>query len=270
MNPKPSPDPMTSMWAWLAYDVRFYRTRAKMSGTKLGQLLGCDRSTISRIESGTLKIDEKQAEVLDRVFATGSHFYRLLQYAQLGHDPDWFKAFTGYERKASSIRVYEALVVTGLLQTDRYARTLLEAARVVDDVDKALEIRKARQTILDREPPPNLWVLLNEAVIRQPVGGPEVMREQLAHLLEVSRLPHISVRIIPRDVGAHLGLDGSFSILESPTSRATYASALPKGRLILAAAEIEWYRDKFDQIGSDGLSRSASREVIRQAMEEFT
>jgi hypothetical protein len=270
MNPKPSPDPLTSMWAWIAHDVRFFRTRSKMSGSKLGELLDCDRSTISRIESGVLKIDEKQAAVLDRVFATGGHFGRLLQYAQLGHDPDWFKAFTNYEKRATSIRIYEALVVTGLLQTERYARALLEAARVVDDVDQALETRKARQTILTNDPPPNLWVLLNEAVVRQPVGGPEVMKEQLAHLLEASRLPHVSLRVVPRDVGAHIGLDGSFSILESPTSRAAYASALPKGRLILATAEIEWYRDKFEQIGSDALSRSASREVIQQAMEEFT
>ena len=269
MNPKPSPDPMISMWAWIAYDVRFYRTRAKMSGTRLGELLGCNRSTISRIESGTLKVDEKQAVVLDRTFATGGHFGRLLRYAQLGHDPDWFKTFTRYEMEASSIRIYEAMVVTGLLQTERYARELLTAARVVDDVEQALETRKARQAVLEKHPSPNMWVLLNEAVIHQPVGGPDVMREQLAHLLEMSRLPNISLRVLPREVGAHIGLDGSFSTLESPTSRAAYASALPKGRLILAAYEIDWYKDKFEQIGSDALSRNASREVIHRAMEEF-
>lgn len=213
-----------------------------MSGTELGKLLGCDRSTISRIESGTLKIDEKQAAILDRHFNTGGHFLRLLRYAQLGHDPDWFKAFTGYEEAATSIRIYEALVVTGLLQTEDYARAILRAGRIVDDVEHALEIRKARQAVLAKDPPPNMWVLLNEAVIHQPVGGPKVMREQLAHLLEVSRLPHISLRVVPREVGAHVGLDGSFSTLKSPTSRAAYASAIPGGRPILGAAEIEWYK----------------------------
>ncbi|WP_285569486.1 helix-turn-helix domain-containing protein [Actinoallomurus iriomotensis] len=269
MHAKPSPDPMISMWTWLAHDVRFYRTRAKMSGTRLGELLGCDRSTISRIESATLKIDDKQAKILDRIFDTGGHFLRLLRYAELGHDPDWFKAFIGYEKTAASIRIYEALVVTGLLQTERYARAQLQAGRIVDDVEMALEIRKARQAVLMRNPPPNMWVLLNEAVIHQPVGGAEVMREQLEYLLEVSRLPHISVRVVPRDVGAHVGLDGSFSTLESPTARAAYASALPEGRLILAAAEIEWYKNMFEQIGADALSRSASRTLLQQAMEEF-
>ncbi|MGI5226523.1 helix-turn-helix domain-containing protein [Actinoallomurus sp. CA-142502] len=269
MHAKPSPDPMISMWTWLAHDVRFYRTRAKMSGTRLGELLGCDRSTISRIESATLKIDDKQAKILDRIFDTGGHFLRLLRYAELGHDPDWFKAFIGYERVASSIRIYEALTVTGLLQTERYARALLEASRIVDDVEQALDIRKARQTALLVDPPPNVWLLLNEPIIRQPVGGPEVMKEQLEHLLAVSRLPHISVRVIPTKVGAHCGLDGSFCTLESPTSRAAYSSAMPGGRLILAAAEIDWYKEKFEQLGADALSRSASREMIKQAMEEF-
>jgi transcriptional regulator with XRE-family HTH domain len=269
MHAKPSPDPMISMWTWLAHDVRFYRTRAKMSGTKLGELLGCDRSTISRIESATLKIDDKQAKILDRIFDTGGHFLRLLRYAELGHDPDWFKAFIGYEKTAASIRIYEALVITGLLQIEEYNRALLMAARIVDDVEEALATLVARQAVLDRDPPPNMWVLLNESALRQPVGGAEVMRKQLAHLLEMSEHPHISLRVISTEVGAHVGLDGSFSVLESPASRAAYASALPQGRLILAAAEIEWYKDRFEQIGSDALSRSGSRQMIRQVLEEF-
>lgn len=269
MRAKPSPDPMISMWTWLAYDVRLYRTRAKMSGTRLGELLGCDRSTISRIESAALKIDDRQAKILDRIFDTGGHFLRLLRYAQLGHDPDWFKAFISYEKTATSIRIYEALVITGLLQIEEYSRDLLVAARIVDDVEEALVTLAARQAVLHRNPPPNMWVLLNESAVRQPVAGAGVMRKQLAHLLEMSEHPHISLRVISTEVGAHVGLDGSFSVLESHTNRAAYASALPQGRLVLAAAEIEWYKDRFEQIGSDALSRNSSRQLIKQALEDF-
>lgn len=269
MNPKTSPDPMSSMWAWIAHDVRFYRTRAKMSGEAFGEMLGAVRSTVSRIESGALKIDEKQAALLDRHFATGGHFVRLLTYAQLGHDPDWFKTFTGYEKQATSIRIYEALVVTGLLQTEEYARELLTRARVVEDIGAALEARRERQTLWEREKPPDVWVLLNWPVLHQPVGGPKIMREQLAHLLEMSERPNVSLRVVPREAGAHVGLDGPFSTLESPTTTAGYAAALPKGRLILATTEVAWYKDKFELVGSDALTRSASRDMLYDVMKEY-
>ncbi|GAA2629990.1 hypothetical protein GCM10010411_79670 [Actinomadura fulvescens] len=159
MSAKPSPDPMSSMWAWLAYDLRFYRTRARMSGETFGRIIGVVRSTVSRLESGDLRLDEKQAAALDTHFATGGHFLRLLTYAKLGHDPDWFKEHLGYESRASLLKIYELSLIPGLLQTPDYARACFEVAGA-EDVEAEVSARIARQETLERSPRPVMTVVL--------------------------------------------------------------------------------------------------------------
>ena len=87
---RPSPDPMGSMWAWMAHDLRFYRKRARLSGEDFGRIMGVVRSTVSRMESGEYKISDDHAEALDKYFDTGGHFLRLLTYARTAHDPEWY------------------------------------------------------------------------------------------------------------------------------------------------------------------------------------
>src|SRR4051812_39652902 len=107
MRLRESPNPMGSMWAWLAHDLRFDRMRHGLSGEGLGRLIGVVRSTVSRMEAAELKIDEQQAATLDKEWNTGGHFLRLLTYAKLGHDPDWFQEFVSYEAKADVLKMYE-------------------------------------------------------------------------------------------------------------------------------------------------------------------
>ncbi|MCQ0015609.1 helix-turn-helix transcriptional regulator [Actinomadura madurae] len=123
-----SPDPMESMWAWLAYDLRFYRLKHGLSGERFGRIIGVVRSTVSRLESGELKIDGKQAMALDAHFDTGGHFLRLRTYAELGHDPDWQKQYEVFEARATMMRLYHGQLIPALFQTPAYARALLSAA----------------------------------------------------------------------------------------------------------------------------------------------
>jgi transcriptional regulator with XRE-family HTH domain len=266
MTARPSPDPMSSMWAWLAYDLRFYRERAGLSGTEMGKKLGCVRSTVSRLESGELKIDEKQAGTLDEYFRTGGHFLRLLTYAKLGHDPDWFKEHISYEARASVIKLYESLLVPGLLQTPEYARALISASRA-PGADEYVAARLARQEILTKEPPPFLWVLLFESVLDIPVGGPKVMRGQLARLLEMGELPNVTIRVVPRAVGAHVGLDGSFKILTVREGSVAYMDAQVGGRLALDGTVVQTLEIRYDQIGAEALSRDSSQSLIASVLE---
>ena len=111
MLPKPSPDPKSSMWAWLAHDLRLYRTQRGLSGDAVAKLINCARSSISRLENGEAKLDEGQAAALDERWRTGGHFGTMIWYARLGHDPNWFKQHVGLESEASVIKVYEALAV---------------------------------------------------------------------------------------------------------------------------------------------------------------
>lgn len=264
-------DPDRSLWEWIAVDLHFYRIKHGMTLADVGEVMGCTRQTVSNLEACRpgFRLNDKQAAAIDKLWDINGHFGRLLRYARAGHDPDWFKAFTEYEARAISIKIYEALVIPGLLQTPEYARTLLEAGNVVDDVEAALEARLDRQQVLTRPRPPQLWVLLNESVLDQPVGGAGVMRAQLTRLLEASRLRHVVLRVIPRSVGAHIGLDGSFMILTGPREKATYMEACGAGRLSLDGGQIDRYGARFDRIGADALSRDATRDLITRVMERI-
>ena len=268
MSSRPPLDPMTSMWHWLAYDLRFYRERAGLTGTELGKIIGVVRSTVSRLEAADLKLDDRQTMALDRHWKTGGHFFRLLTYAKLGHDPDWFKEHVDRESKASVIKIFEHSVIPGLLQTEAYARVIFRVGGV-KDIDADVATRMARQEALFRPDPPLVWVLLNQAAIELPVGGAAVMREQLARLLEVSELPDVMLRVVPRAVGWHSGMDGAFKLLTVGREESAYTQACGGGRLVLDAEEVRAYGLRYDRIGSEALSRDSSRSLIKEVMESM-
>lgn len=125
----------------------------------------------------------------------------------------------------------------------------------------------ARQEVLSRDRPPELRALINESALDQPVGGPEVMREQLAHLIALSHRRNVILRVAARSVGAHIGLDGSFAILDGPRDSAAYMDANTGGRLTQDPTRMDDLHWRFDLIGSEALSASASRVRIAQIME---
>lgn len=257
---------MTSLWSWLAYDLRFYRLKEKMSGEAFGRIIGSVKSTVSKLESGELKIDEKQAIQLDQKFETGGHFLRLLTFARLGHDPDWFKEHVSYEARASMLKIFELALIPGILQTPEYARALMEDAGI-EDIDDQLTARLARQEILGRVPRPLVWVILAESVLDWPVGGAEVMRAQLARILELSELPNLKVRVVPRSAGATIGLDGAFKVLSVEEGDVAYTEAHGGGRLILGTSEVRRFGIRYDRIGVKALPEDSSRTKIKEVME---
>jgi transcriptional regulator with XRE-family HTH domain len=264
--PKPSPDPKSSLWAWLAHDLRHYRLKRGLSGDAVARLLNCGRSTISRLENNEAKPTERQMEILDDRWDTGGHFTTLLWYAHRGHDPNWFKQHLGVESEALVIKVYEALAVPGLLQLPEYARALIAESGAVN-VDERVAERMSRQALLTREPPPLLWVLLTENVLDWPVGGPQVMRKQLAHLLEASELPNIGIRVVPRVVGSHYGMNGSFKVMTGPAGDVAYTESPGGGRLVPSPTEVQRYVIRYDRIGQKALPVDQSRDLIEHVME---
>jgi hypothetical protein len=128
--------------------------------------------------------------------------------------PNWFSAYVSLETGAKTLRTYEPHYVTGLLQTHRYARGVLRGGFPNDgdeDLDKRVDLRRRRQSLLERTDAPTLWVVMEEAVLHRVVGGPEVMREQIERLLEVSELEHVSVDVVPFTAGAHVGACAPFT-----------------------------------------------------------
>jgi transcriptional regulator with XRE-family HTH domain len=267
-RPRPAPDPMSSMWAWLAHDLRFYRERAGLTGTELGKIINCVRSTVSRMESGDIKITEEQAKSLDRVWQTGGHFLRLLKYAKRGHNPNWFREHLNYEIMATILRIWEHALIPGLLQTEEYARTVF-TLEGLPDVEANVAARMIRKEIFNRPDPPIVWALLDETVITRPVGGAKVMREQLDHLLEISDTPNMMVRVVPQSVGYNVGLGGAFKIMTVEGADMAYTQASSAGRLVEDPAEVREIAVRFDRIGAEALSRSASRDLITRVRESL-
>ncbi|MFD8572744.1 helix-turn-helix domain-containing protein [Streptomyces sp. NPDC059639] len=128
--------------------------------------------------------------------------------------PGWFTAYVSLETDAKTLRTYEPQYVTGLLQTPEYAHAVLRGGLPngsEEELARRVELRLRRQGLLDREDAPTLWVVMEEAVLHRMVGSPDVMREQIERLLDLSELPHISIDIVPFTAGAHIGACAPFT-----------------------------------------------------------
>jgi transcriptional regulator with XRE-family HTH domain len=269
MTVRPPLDPMSSLSALVAVQLRFQRERAGLTGTQLGDVIGCVRSTVSRIESNALRLDPKQAILADKALETGGLFSALVTHALREPDGQWRKEHRDIEATASTIRIFEAVVIPGLLQTPGYARALAEANGITQEaVQAAVEERMSRQAILTRADPPLIWVIIAETALEWPVGGAEVMREQLARLLELADMPNIGIRVVSREAGAYKGLDGSFKVLSNAAGDVAYLESPGQGRLVYSL-EARPYLDRYDRIGVKALNDEQSKQLIRKKMELY-
>ncbi|MQY07285.1 Scr1 family TA system antitoxin-like transcriptional regulator [Actinomadura macrotermitis] len=271
MAPLESLNPDLSFKHWIASDLRFFREREGLSLAQLGQIVKASRHTVSNIEHArdAWNMNEDQAERLDRYLRLNGHFQRLVRYARTAHDPDWFAEYTKHEAKALEIRFYRLSLLPGLFQTPGYARALISGARFVQDIEAAVEDRMQRREVLTREDPPFVWVLLDESVLYRPVGGPEVMREQLAFLRDATDMRSVTIQITPQTTGYYMGLDGSFNSLTMESGGLTFVEAPGGGRLIQGTAELREFGVRWARIGASALPWDASRALILRAMERF-
>jgi len=260
-------NPRLSLWHLLAFQLRYLRELNGLSLAQVGAIINAARSTVSNIEAGRLRIDERQAALLDERYGTGVLLQTLLYFACMGHDPEWQRQYADYEARARIIRIYQGQVVPIGLQTEGYIRALVRESSATN-VEMSVAARLKRQTaLLEREPAPCLWALLDEGVLEIEVGGREVMREQLEHLLELGSRPNVSVRIVPRYSGAHLGQDGPMRIISLNVRDLAYIGARRGGRLVESPGEVRDLIFEFDCIGQKAASEEESRRIIRRVLE---
>ncbi|MBW8487757.1 helix-turn-helix domain-containing protein [Actinomadura parmotrematis] len=265
------PDPRDSMWDFVAHYLRFERTKRGISGEALGRVLNISKSKVSRIEVGEERLTWSAAKKLDKVWETGTLFEILVWYASIGHDPQWYPQYVDKEGRAAILTKFESEVVSGLLQTEAYTRALILGGIEAADVDRLAADRLRRQEILQRQPAPFLSVIMSQNALEWPVGGPEIMREQLALLLAVSESPNVVLRIVPRtwETGAYPGLNGSFSLLSGGEfGEVAYAESPGRGRLVSAPEDVRSYVVRMKMIEAKALPESRSRDLIRKVMEE--
>jgi transcriptional regulator with XRE-family HTH domain len=252
-------DPLSSMWHWIAYDLRFWREKDGMSLTDLGEHLNLTKKGVSHLEAGRAHLSEGHAETLDTLWNLGRHFRNLVHYAKSGHDPNWFKEHLELEARASELRIYEFGVVPGLLQTEEYARQILVDSGSKDP-DGSLKIRLERQKVLNSANPPWLWVILDENVFRRPVLASEKMKVQYAKLSELGKLPRITIQVVPSSVGWYPGVVGSFKIMRVGGQVHTYTEAAEGGRV--STSDVDQFMLRFDQIRSRALPTDLSQQLI--------
>jgi hypothetical protein len=180
--------------------------------------------------------------------------------------PPWFRSWVEHEQQAASLRIWQLGVLSGLLQTEAYARAILsvEPGVTEEQVRERLAARLARQSILARDEPPAAWFLVDEAALRRCVGSAEVMGAQLAHLGGVARLPAVTIQVVPSI--AHAGLLGGFAVAE----RAAYVETAVAGQVFEDADIIAGLGTRFDTLRNEAFRGSESLALIERMCEEWT
>jgi transcriptional regulator with XRE-family HTH domain len=208
----------------LARILRRLREDAGLTIDQVADKLELSPSTISRIETAQVGVRTRDVrELLAMYEVTEAQRADLLELARTGRQQPWWHEYrdvpsvplAGLEADAASIQQYSALLIPGLLQTRDYATAVIRAIRhdaAAEEVEQRLELRMHRQELLSHKEAPDLWVVLDEAVLRRPVGGLAVMRGQLQRLIEASELPNVTLQMLPFSAGPHAGMDGEFTL----------------------------------------------------------
>ncbi|MEO3782864.1 DUF5753 domain-containing protein [Actinocorallia sp. B10E7] len=280
------PDPRLSLKSLIAAELRLLRRELGLTGTQLGQIMKVDKTLVSRIESGRRPLQLEHARLLDahaadlrkqRLGENGNpddhhpRFESLVLLAARQPSDDWNQEHVRQEQRAHTLKLWEPLFVPGLLQTESYAREVYSSTDVPMDVERLVERRMKRQELLTRPDPPRVWVLLEEGVLDRPAGGREVMREQLAHLVELGELPNIVIRVVRKGKCLHQGLEGPFKImLFSGELPMAYTEAAVGWRLVSNPADVDSFVLRHENLGSIALPREESRALIREYMEKMT
>jgi transcriptional regulator with XRE-family HTH domain len=257
--------------------VRFYRENAGLSRAEMARRICKSVSLVQAIELGDRAATPQVTDDLERVLDAGGALARLRKEMGngLGYQafPVWFQEWVHKESQAMTLRWFEPLVVPGLLQTEEYARAIFRTRfRVTDEqVEEQVVARMRRQEVLTRPEPASLWVILDEWVLRRPVGGQYVMQEQVTRLAEMARLPHVMIEIIPADAGAHYGLTGAFAIADfEEVPSIGYQEGAVGGQPVEQAKDVAFLALMWDTLRADTLPRAASLAVLEEAAKSWT
>jgi transcriptional regulator with XRE-family HTH domain len=273
----------------LAGELRRLREASGKTHEDVAGELDWHRSKVSRIEGAQfvrLSLTDLRA-LLDLYGVTDpGQREALITLGRESRERGWWHSYVdmlpnphsvliGLEAETSSIRAYQAQLVPGLLQTEDYTRAILRVGLMVashqEEIDRFVEIRKARQALLVQDPPVMLWTVLDEAVLRRRIGSDDVMRAQLERLIEVAELPNVSVQVLPDDAGEHPGLEGSFMILGFAESDpdVVYIDAATGGLYVEQPEDIVRYTWVFDHVRASALSPRDTVRFIQNRVDDL-
>jgi transcriptional regulator with XRE-family HTH domain len=286
MPNRPSP---TARGRRLRYELKRLREEAGMTHAEVGRQLEWSPSKVSRIETGQSRAQTGDVADLLDVYGVTDETVRkaLVQLAREARRRGWWARYSdvlgsgatyiGLESEAATIQTYEQQVVPGLLQTEGYVRALIRSGLVrpdPDDVERRVAARLARHELLDHADAPQIWAILDEAVVRRPVGGAAVMRDQLQHLIDLTAKPNsaVTLQVLPLAIGAHPGMNGSFVLLGFPDPHdrpIVHLETDTEALYLEETPDIDRYKLKFEHLVARALGPEESRAMIADMADQL-
>ncbi len=272
----------------LGAHLRRLREAHEVSREDAGWQIRSSESKISRMELG--RVSFKQRDVADLLTLYGvddpEERERLLALAQDANAPGWwhrygdvlpgwFQSYLGLEAAALMIRSYELQFVPGLLQTEDYARAVVQlghAAGGSEAVERRVRLRMDRQRILSQPGGPQLWAVLDEAVLRRPIGGPAVMRAQIEALVAATELPSVRIQVVRFEVGGHAAAGGAFTILRFPQGDlpdVVYVEQLTSALYLEKREDVDHYAAAMERLCVQAEPPERTAEVLRKVLAEM-
>jgi transcriptional regulator with XRE-family HTH domain len=272
----------------LGAQLRRLREAKGITLEEAGHKIRASHSKMSRLELG--RVGFKDRDVADLLTEYGVHdeqerdMLRALArqanaqgwwhvYADIM--ASWFEAYVGLEEAASTVRTYEVQFVPGLLQTEAYARavTMLGYADApAEEIERRVKLRMARQRLLHVDDPLQLWAVVDEALLRRPLGGPAVMREQVQHLIEVTAMRNVTLQVIPFHSGGHAAAGGPFSILrfaEPDLPDVVYLEQLTSALYLDKRDEVDHYLAVMERLCLEAEPAASTTEILGKIAREF-
>ncbi len=263
----------------LGIRLRELRNSVALTVEEAGTRMGCSAAKISRMETGARRASLRDVRELCAIYGItdAERVEELVALAGQAREPGWWSQYDepllspylGLEQEAAAITAYSMYVVPALLQTAEYARaTIKSVERRIDPavLDQRVEARLRRQELFARRTPPRYRALLDEAILRRPVGGAQVMGAQLGKILELAAAEKAAIQVIPFDVGVYASADSNFVLLEfgsgSPQPPVVFVEGLFSNRYQERRAEIERYREAIEYLRDAALSPRDSLSLI--------
>jgi transcriptional regulator with XRE-family HTH domain len=271
----------------LGSQLRRLREAKGVSRQEAGYVIRASESKISRLELGRVSFKERDVDDLLTLYGVDDENEReaLLQLAREANTPGWwhryndvlpgwFQTYVGLEESAALIRTYELQFVPGLLQSEGYARAVIRlgnAGAAEQEIDQRVELRLQRQERLTGPDAPRLWAVLDEGALRRPIGGPEVMRGQFEHLIEMSKLPNVTIQVMPFRFGGHAAEGGAFSILRFPDQDlpdVVYVENLTGAMYLDKRDDVDTYLQAMERLCVDSATPERTVELLGDYLRE--
>lgn len=278
----------TALRILLGSQLRKLRESKGISRDQAGQCIRASESKISRMELGRVGFKERDVADLLALYGVEDEETRdvVMNLVERANEPgwwhrfndllpSWFQAYVGLEEAAERIRTYEVQFVPGLLQTKEYARAVIMAGAVgaaPEEIARRVDLRLERQRILDGENSPKFWAVIDEAALRRPIGGVEVMRGQIQHLIDLMNQPNVTIQVIPFSYGGHAAEGGAFSILrfsDPDLPDIVYVEQLASALYLDKREEVDRYSEVMERLCAVSTTPTETVDLLRQIMADL-